>query len=64
MQYINKSVEKLQNEKKAEIARRQFGWHDEDSLFVYGDKEIRVGQAGTIIQPSNNTHTNTNTYVS
>jgi|TARA_X000001388_G_scaffold64466_1_gene50686 hypothetical protein len=48
MQYVNKSVEKLQNEKKAEVARRQFGWHEEDSVFIYGDKEIKVGQ----VEPS------------
>tara|TARA_Y100001973_G_C5208374_1_gene343416 strand:+ start:5909 stop:8791 length:2883 start_codon:yes stop_codon:yes gene_type:complete len=51
MQYINRSVEKLQSEKKAEIARRQFGWTEDDGVFVYGDKEIKVGAKEPMYSP-------------
>ena len=41
MQYINKSVESLQAQGKAEVARKQFGWLEDDSAFILGDKEIK-----------------------
>ena len=42
MQYVNRSVESLQAQGKAEVARKQFGWLDDDSSFILGDKEIKA----------------------
>jgi hypothetical protein len=43
MDYVLKSAEQLQDNKKAEIMRQQFGWVENDSRFVIGDQEIAVG---------------------
>lgn len=42
MDYVFKSAEQLQDKKKAEIMRQQFGWVENDSRFVLGDQEITV----------------------
>lgn len=42
MNYIGKWVEELQALGEAEKARKQFGWTDDDSSFILGDKEIRA----------------------
>ena len=39
-QYVLASVSNLQNSKKAEQMRLQFGWADNDSKFILGDTEI------------------------
>ena len=39
-QYVIASLKNLQFEKKAEMMRTQFGWVDNDSKFVIGDREI------------------------
>jgi hypothetical protein len=38
--YVQASVKNLQLVKKAEIMRPQFGWADNDSKFIVGDREI------------------------
>jgi len=40
MAYITRWVEELQAINKAEIARKQFGWIDDNSGFIIGDREI------------------------
>lgn len=40
MAYANMSVKKYQAEKRAEVARVQFGWADNFSAFIVGDREI------------------------
>jgi hypothetical protein len=40
MNYIAKWAEHLQSATKSEKARKQFGWLDDDSAFILGDKEI------------------------
>lgn len=42
MNYIGKWVEELQAAGEAEKARKQFGWADNDSAFILGDKEIKA----------------------
>lgn len=42
MGYVTKWVEELQASTEAEKARRQFGWLEDDSAFILGDKEIRA----------------------
>jgi hypothetical protein len=37
-------VQGLQKASSAKVARRQFGWHDRDSCFVAGDREIRANE--------------------
>jgi hypothetical protein len=49
MDYVLKSAEQLQDTKKAEIMRQQFGWVDDNSRFVLGDQEITV--EGNIYSP-------------
>ena len=49
MDYVLKSAEGLQERKKAEIMRQQFGWVDGNSRFVLGDQEITV--EGNIYSP-------------
>ena len=38
--YITASVREMQTKKKAELMRLQFGWADNDSKFIIGDREI------------------------
>lgn len=40
MEYLANYVHHLQNHEEAEIARAQFGWHDNDDCFVIGTREI------------------------
>jgi hypothetical protein len=40
MNYLKKWVEMLQMESKSEKAHRQFGWTDDESSIIIGDKEI------------------------
>jgi hypothetical protein len=42
MGYVTRWVEELQAMNKSEIARKQFGWLDDNSAFIIGDKEIRA----------------------
>jgi hypothetical protein len=48
MSYIIKSIKELQD-KRADTMRLQFGWADNDSKFIIGDKEIGVD--GTFYSP-------------
>jgi len=41
MTYVTRWVEELQAMDKSEIARKQFGWLDDDSAFIVGDREIQ-----------------------
>jgi len=38
--YVVTAIKNLQYEKKAEVMRTQFGWVDNDSKFIFGDREI------------------------
>lgn len=40
MNYLTKFVQVLQVTTKADIARSQFGWHDDDSTFIIGTRQI------------------------
>lgn len=53
--YINDWVRFLQEQDKAEQARMQFGWHDNDTRFVIGGREIT--NQGTVVYspPSSST---------
>ena len=42
MQYTAKWVEQLQSTEKSLKARRQFGWLDDESAFIVGDREIKA----------------------
>lgn len=42
MQYVAKWVEELQMLGKAEKAHKQFGWLEDDSAIIVGDREIRA----------------------
>ena len=42
MEYLANYVHHLQKTEEAEIARAQFGWHDNDECFVIGSREISV----------------------
>lgn len=42
MSYIARWAEQLQSTTKSEKARKQFGWLDDDSGFILGDKEVTV----------------------
>jgi len=44
MEYLAAYVHHLQNNEEAEIARAQFGWHDDDECFVIGTREISVNE--------------------
>ena len=44
MSYVTKWVEELQASTEAEKARRQFGWLDDNSAFILGDKEIKANE--------------------
>lgn len=39
-QYMSASFEKLRQTKKVELMRMQFGWHDNYSKFIIGDREV------------------------
>lgn len=41
MGYVTRWVEELQAMNKSEIARRQFGWLEDNSAFIIGDREIK-----------------------
>lgn len=51
--FIIRSVQQLQDQKKAEQMRNQFGWADNDSKFILGDREIAVD--GTYHSPPSST---------
>lgn len=42
MAYVTRWVEELQAMDKSEIARKQFGWLEDDSAFIVGDREIQA----------------------
>ena len=47
MGYVTRWVEELQAMNKSEIARKQFGWLDDNSSFIIGDREIKSdGEVG------------------
>jgi hypothetical protein len=41
MGYVTRWVEELQAMNKSEIARKQFGWLEDNSAFIVGDREIQ-----------------------
>lgn len=49
MQYVAKWVEELQMQGKAEKAHKQFGWLEDDSSIIIGDREIRATE--TVYSP-------------
>ncbi len=49
MWYVTKWVEELQMTSRAEKAHKQFGWLEDDSAIIIGDREIRVNE--TIYSP-------------
>jgi len=51
--YLIIAINKLQHTKKAEHMRLQFGWADNDSKFIVGDKEISA--MGTFHSPPSST---------
>ena len=53
MYFIVTFVKSLQYVKKAEIMRTQFGWVDNDSKFIIGDREVT--KDGTFYSPPSNT---------
>lgn len=50
MGYITKWVQELQHMTEAEKARQQFGWHEDDTKFIVGNREITA--AGVNYSPS------------
>jgi hypothetical protein len=44
MFYVSKWVDQLQMTAKAEKAHKQFGWLDDDSAIIVGDREIRADE--------------------
>lgn len=53
MDYLLKSIIQLQDKRKMEIMRNQFGWADNDSKFVIGDQEIAAD--GVLYSPPSST---------
>jgi len=49
MSYVTRWVEELQAVSKAEKSHKQFGWLDDDSAILVGDREIRA--TGTVYSP-------------
>ena len=52
MGYVTKWVQELQHLTEAEKARQQFGWHEDDSKFILGNREITG--TGINYSPSSN----------
>lgn len=52
MGYITKWVQELQHLSEAEKARQQFGWHEDDTKFIVGNREITA--SGVSYSPSSN----------
>jgi hypothetical protein len=52
MGYITKWVQELQHLTEAEKARQQFGWHEDDTKFIVGNREITA--SGVNYSPSSN----------
>ena len=52
MGYITKWVQELQHLSEAEKARQQFGWHENDTKFILGNREITA--EGVNYSPSSN----------
>lgn len=50
MAYVTKWVQELQHLTEAEKARQQFGWHEDDTKFIVGNREITA--AGVNYSPS------------
>jgi hypothetical protein len=53
MEYITDFTNELQAREQAEIMRNQFGWHDNDTKFVVGEREI--SKDGVAYSPPSNT---------
>jgi Domain of unknown function (DUF927) len=49
LDYIVTSISTLQHKQRAELMRMQFGWADNDSKFIIGDKEVSAD--GTYYSP-------------
>lgn len=49
MWYVTRWVEELQMTSEAEIARKQFGWVEDESAIVIGDREVRATE--TVYSP-------------
>jgi hypothetical protein len=52
MAYVTRWVNELQQVSEAEKARQQFGWHENDTKFVVGNREISA--SGVTYSPSSN----------
>jgi hypothetical protein len=52
MAYVTRWVNELQQLTEAEKARQQFGWHENDTKFVVGNREISA--SGVVYSPSSN----------
>lgn len=57
LEYMSKSLEMLQELRKAQAACLQYGWNRTDTTFVVGRKEFWKGEASTINYPSSTTGT-------
>jgi hypothetical protein len=53
MEYITDFTNELQSKEQAEIMRNQFGWHDDDTKFTIGEREI--SKDGVSYSPPSNT---------
>ena len=60
MGYITKWVQELQHVSEAEKARQQFGWHEDDTKFIVGNREITA--AGVNYSPSSSSTAETASY--
>lgn len=56
MDYLLRSIMRLQGEQRMETMRNQFGWADNDSKFIIGDQEISA--EGTLYSPPSATTAN------
>jgi hypothetical protein len=53
MEYVTDFTNELQAREQAEVMRNQFGWHDNDTKFVVGEREI--SKDGVVYSPPSNT---------
>jgi hypothetical protein len=60
MGYITKWVQELQHVSEAEKARQQFGWHEDDTKFIVGNREITA--TGVNYSPSSSSTAETASY--
>lgn len=55
MKYVTTWTHALQAKEEAETSRTQFGWADDNSVFILGDREYRQGGDVRYSPPSNST---------